>query len=94
MGAPLPYLPRVDFIKLYDEYMASKEWQAKKKARKQLDNYTCQICGATSELEVHHKTPAAYQRLGREDVEHDLITLCHTCHVAVHLANKKRRNRK
>jgi len=46
------------------------------------DNYTCQLCGRTTRLCVHHidgngsTTPLK----GRNDSPENLITLCHHCH--------------
>lgn len=48
------------------------------------DNYTCQCCKGKrkdSRLEVHH---IVYRSEGGSDEESNLITLCHTCHKALH----------
>ncbi len=48
------------------------------------DNYTCQCCRGKhkdSKLEVHH---IIYRSQGGSDEADNLITLCHTCHKAVH----------
>lgn len=48
------------------------------------DNYTCQSCKGKykdSKLEVHH---IIYRSQGGSDEESNLITLCHTCHKALH----------
>ena len=48
------------------------------------DNYTCQCCKGKhkdSKLEVHH---IIYRSQGGSDEEGNLITLCHTCHKALH----------
>lgn len=48
------------------------------------DNYTCQYCKGKhkdSKLEVHH---IIYRSQGGSDEEGNLITLCHTCHKALH----------
>lgn len=48
------------------------------------DNYTCQHCKGKhkdSKLEVHH---IVYRSNGGSDNEKNLITLCHTCHKALH----------
>jgi 5-methylcytosine-specific restriction endonuclease McrA len=49
------------------------------------DNYTCQMCGATDKLQVHHKT---YFWLGGEWLW-NLITLCVDCHIEIHKGKKK-----
>lgn len=48
------------------------------------DNYTCQCCKGKhkdSKLEVHH---IVFRSQGGSDEEANLITLCHTCHKALH----------
>lgn len=48
------------------------------------DNYTCQYCKGKhkdSKLEVHH---IIFRSQGGSDEESNLITLCHTCHKALH----------
>ncbi len=48
------------------------------------DGYTCQCCKGKHKdpkLEVHH---IVYQSQGGSDEADNLITLCHTCHKAVH----------
>lgn len=43
------------------------------------DNYTCQECGATEKLEVHHKKPVNGFPELIVDVDNGQ-TLCHKCH--------------
>jgi 5-methylcytosine-specific restriction endonuclease McrA len=45
------------------------------------DGWRCQVCGATSNLEVHHKE---FRSHSGHDSEENLITLCATCHTSVH----------
>ena len=48
------------------------------------DSYTCQCCRGKrkdSKLEVHH---IVYRSKGGSNEEDNLITLCHTCHSALH----------
>lgn len=48
------------------------------------DNYTCQYCRGKhkdSRLEVHH---IIFRSNGGSDDQENLITLCHTCHKALH----------
>lgn len=45
--------------------------------RLNLDNYQCQMCGSKEKLHVHHK------KYGMIRLE-DLITLCSSCHQALH----------
>jgi HNH endonuclease len=45
------------------------------------DGGRCQMCGAATNLTVHHQQ---YRSHSGEDVEQNLITLCADCHSAVH----------
>jgi len=66
----------------YNKYIASKEWDEKRKARKKLDGYRCRLCdedGTHYQLEVHHR-PSAYAKIPNESIEDDLITVCSRCH--------------
>ena len=65
----------------YERYLLTAQWKAKAEARKQIDNYTCQMCGRREDLQVHHLT---YHNIMREDVQKDLVTLCGDCHRRVH----------
>ena len=75
----------------YERYMQSAEWAAKRAERLEIDGHRCRTCGHTGEqwgLQVHHVT---YERLGDEDVEKDLITLCASCHEAITSVIRSRR---
>jgi hypothetical protein len=75
----------------YSQYIASVAWAEKRMARLEIDGHKCQTCfhdGAQWRLEVHHKT---YERLGDEDVQKDLITLCCDCHAAITSVIRERR---
>jgi phage terminase large subunit GpA-like protein len=52
-------------------------WKAKRKEVLARDSHTCQQCGATTTLQVHHKK---YIRRIWESPLEDLATLCKTCH--------------
>jgi 5-methylcytosine-specific restriction endonuclease McrA len=45
------------------------------------DGWRCQGCGNRSNLEIHHQE---FRSHGGDDSEHNLITLCATCHGDVH----------
>ncbi len=45
------------------------------------DSWRCQLCGAMTNLEIHHQQ---FRSHAGEDAEHNLITLCHECHAARH----------
>lgn len=62
-------------------YLASDEWKTKRLARLQIDNYQCANCSSTTNLNIHHIT---YERLGYENIDTDLLTLCKTCHHDLH----------
>lgn len=48
------------------------------------DNYSCQQCGKTDNLEIHHKDNSGWKSLGTYKLSNNrienLITLCHSCH--------------
>ena len=77
--------------KTYEQYMASIEWAERRAARLAIDSRRCRAChhdGSVYGLEVHHAT---YERLGCEDIERDLITLCAECHHAITESIRRRR---
>jgi len=45
------------------------------------DGWRCQLCGAMSNLEVHH---TEFRSHSGRDAEENLITLCAACHARVH----------
>jgi 5-methylcytosine-specific restriction endonuclease McrA len=47
------------------------------------DNYTCQKCGSTENLQCHHILPVAVEPLLSADVD-NCITLCYNCHRKAH----------
>jgi 5-methylcytosine-specific restriction endonuclease McrA len=47
------------------------------------DSWRCQGCGAISNLEVHHQQ---FRSQAGDDSVANLITLCATCHDALHRA--------
>lgn len=74
------------FIQFAPKIDPKKRLAAWKKRVKQRDNYTCQRCGLfanTTQLDAHHKLPAWFM----PDLEFELsngITLCKSCHHALH----------
>lgn len=74
----------------YDNYISSAEWAEKRKQRMKIDHYRCCMCGKSGKLQVHH---VSYDRLGHEDVFHDLCTLCPECHKLIHNYYNRKRNR-
>ena len=69
------------FSQGYAEYIRSEGWREKAQLRKAIDGNRCVLCGSADNLQVHHVT---YERLGHEDVERDLVTLCMGCHEYAH----------
>ena len=54
------------------------EWDERRRQIRKRDNHTCQQCGSTTDLEVHHRHPK--HRGGTDDAA-NLITLCAICHI-------------
>lgn len=67
----------------YKEQLADSRWLRKKNEILERDNYTCQKCGSTSHLNVHHLN---YEKgkLAWEYPNERLITLCQDCHENEH----------
>ena len=58
------------------------EYSSRREAVLHRDNYTCQCCGKKHvRLEVHH---IIFRSKGGSDDERNLITLCESCHKAIH----------
>lgn len=75
----------------YYEYLSSPAWRATRAQRLAIDGHKCRTCGHDGSiwrLQVHH---VSYVRLGVEDVQQDLITLCSSCHSAITEAERRRR---
>lgn len=68
----------------YERYMASLDWQIKRREALAAASHECQRCDERSGLEVHHRT---YDRLGDERLD-DLEVLCGVCH---RVADEERR---
>ena len=69
----------------YNSYMASPEWAEKRQKRIQIDDHKCRMCGRTDHetvLTVHH---IRYNSFRNENIYSDLVTLCPSCHTAVHV---------
>jgi len=64
----------------YNAYIASPEWQEKRKQVFEQKWCACEACGSTKYLHVHHWT---YRRLYNEKIE-DLFVLCGECHIDLH----------
>lgn len=71
----------------FGSYYCSEEWQRTRQRILQRDDHLCQACGSAAEC-VHH---IVYDRLGAEN-DLDLISLCHSCHDAVHQEQRSLHN--
>lgn len=69
------------FYNSYAEYLRSDEWRRRSSQRIKIDGGKCQMCGNTENIHVHHLT---YHNIFLENVYTDLVTLCGSCHEAVH----------
>lgn len=67
----------------YEEYLKTPEWRNKKANRLAFDNWQCGICheSLSDGYETHHIN---YSRLGDENVEKDIISICRECHSTFH----------
>jgi len=75
-------------LTIYQRYMKSPEWKAKRKIVLKRDSYTCQKCGVRSYkgLHVHH---IRYPEVLGTEPDEWLITLCPICHRAAHRYKKR-----
>jgi 5-methylcytosine-specific restriction endonuclease McrA len=64
----------------YIEYLESANWKKLREKVLERDGHRCAKCGKPDRLQAHHRT---YDRVREENLD-DLITLCRTCHAAVH----------
>ncbi len=70
----------------YAIYLDTHRWRATAKFVKHRDGERCRGCKATLKLQVHHLT---YEHIYREIFhDHDLITLCESCHKKQHEAQR------
>jgi len=90
---------KIFWAEQYVEYLHSEEWEEKRVARLEIDEYKCQRCGSWKSLQVHHLTyknvtiPTKYREwiktrqliiIYNEDIDEDLITFCSDCHQIEH----------
>lgn len=47
------------------------------------DDYTCQVCGNTTQLVLHHKDESGQSDNPNNEID-NLITLCRRCHINIH----------
>jgi len=68
----------------YQQYLQSKDWQRKRRAKLGRSNGTkrrCGICGSTEQLDIHH---LSYRKDLTKVKQCDLRILCRTCHNCAH----------
>lgn len=73
---------------LYEAKLRDPKWKARREEILNRDNHTCQWCGRTNNLQVHHKSYEKYPD-GRMAEPWDypdktFITLCRDCHKKYH----------
>ena len=84
------YIPKrinnreVKFYSSYKEYLISDEWKELKKRRLEIDSNICQQCKIHITLETSNCHHIHYGNLYNENIEEDLISLCHSCHQIIH----------
>ena len=67
--------------KEFAESYKTAEWQRKKYEILKRDNFTCQLCGNSTEvMEVHHITYKNCRGKAYNALNGELITLCRLCH--------------
>lgn len=73
----------------YAEYLKTDHWQVVRGAALERAGHACQLCNATDDLHVHHRT---YERRGQE-LPSDVIVLCKRCHEQFHQVTNGRPTR-
>jgi len=73
----------------YSDQLKHPNWQRRRLEILQRDDFTCQVCMNKDEtLHVHHKQYVK-GRAAWEYAEHELVTLCASCHEAMHEQNDR-----
>ncbi|MFN4286603.1 MAG: HNH endonuclease [Lacibacter sp.] len=72
-------------LERYRQLLLHPLWLQRRNAILQRDSYRCRNCGATSQLQVHHRQYHVYRHNNfRKEpwayADHLLITLCRSCH--------------
>lgn len=70
-----------NFMMLKSSYMHSLEWKNKRMEVLLNCNFTCQACGSTGALEIHHIS--GYNQIPNESLR-NLSCLCRDCHQRQH----------
>jgi len=69
----------------YNEYLQSREWRERRAGALKRAGAKCQLCPATSRLQVHH---TRYRNVGEERI-YELRVLCGGCHKKLHGTGKR-----
>lgn len=73
----------------YADYLKSPEWATvKAKAASRPHYKRCYACGATDNLDIHHRS---YKWIGTQHAMRGLVALCRDCHGKTHDLAKQRR---
>ncbi len=67
----------------YEEKLEDARWKEVRTRILRRDKHTCQMCGTTELLNVHHRY-YIFQKEPWEYCDNALITLCQSCHKMVH----------
>ncbi len=68
------------------------QFNGQREAAKERDRHTCQRCGSSKQLVVHHLKPRAHGKANDAvSTIDDLVTLCRSCHVKVHPPKRSER---
>lgn len=65
----------------YQDFMRSEQWLQMKRAIIRKRGRKCEMCGALSLLELHHKN---YDMEPGKEKETDLLLICDKCHNSLH----------
>ncbi|MBF0345600.1 MAG: HNH endonuclease [Nitrospirae bacterium] len=74
----------------YYEYLKSPEWKALRLQALQRDNFKCQRCASTNNLQGHH---VRYPKFYRDDHIDNIKIVCGQCHEKIHGIKKYNRSR-
>lgn len=67
-------------IEDYRDYLSSDDWKERRKEMMEEAGWVCNECGNKA-TQLHH---LAYDNLGCEELDIDVIPLCTACHREVH----------
>lgn len=68
----------------YEAYIKSEKWQEIRFLVFERDGFACVICKTCLATDCHHKSYNNFGKANKEEIN-DCISLCHDCHVNVHI---------